>query len=188
MWQKPHLADMQTIDIICSFSMSLYFQYLQRRETQRRGKKRLLCWLLRELLMSALPRHYCADDDESPDLSVSAAAQMRGNTWGQRPWDGRGSAEIVYWSSRGIKCPWGWKRRERSIVMHNSGLSSNKVARCFMPAAHIMHFLHLPDDVQRMSSCVISFSQQKLCLSELSVMSSSCLLFQLTTLKNVHLL
>lgn len=39
-------------------------------------------------------RHHSADDDGSPDLSVSAAAQMWGNTWGQWPWDGGGANEI----------------------------------------------------------------------------------------------
>lgn len=32
-------------------------------------------------------RHYCTADGGSPDLSVSVAAQMWGNTWSQRLWD-----------------------------------------------------------------------------------------------------
>lgn len=39
-------------------------------------------------------RHYWADDGGSPDPSVSVAAQMWGNTWGQWPWDDEGATEI----------------------------------------------------------------------------------------------
>lgn len=58
-------------------------------------------------------RHRCADDGGSPDLSVSGAAQMWGNTWGQRPRGSRRSPE----RDGSIDCG-AWQGKSRKVLLH----------------------------------------------------------------------
>lgn len=93
-----------------------------RASVRKARSKRCLLVLQWELLMFAL-KHYCADVSVSPDLSVSAAAQMWGNTWGQWPWDSRGAAEIeesidCECQQRERESPWiGFKMKQSCIMI-----------------------------------------------------------------------